>query len=249
MSDEHVHVLTGAYALNAVTDDEREMVERHVRDCTACAQEVRELTATVARLGVAVAAVPPPEMKHRVITWIQVVRQLPPQVAAVEGVRGRSAFRARHLPRLVLAACVAAATAFGATAAWQSQEAERAGQRTQQARQESADMTRVLAASDARTVTGSVKGGARATVVLSRGERTAVFLASGLPDLPEGKTYQLWFDDGGGAMIPAGLIGHDGAVVMQGDAAGATGVGVTVEPAGGSARPTTTALALMTLPA
>ncbi|MGW7194690.1 anti-sigma factor [Streptomyces chryseus] len=83
---------------------------------------------------------------------------------------------------MVLAACVAAATAFGGTAAWQFQGAQQAEQRVQQARQETADMARVLAASDARTVSASVKGGARATVIVSRSQDTAVFLASGLPE-------------------------------------------------------------------
>ncbi|MBT2490762.1 anti-sigma factor [Streptomyces sp. ISL-96] len=249
MSDEHVHVLTGAYALNAVGDEERETIERHVQDCMACAEEVRELTATAARLGTAVAAAAPPSMKPQVITWIKTVRQLPPDVEAVSVVPRPASARARYARRLVLAACVAAATAFGGTAAWQFQDAQRAEQRAQQARQETTDMARVLAASDARTVSGSLKGGARATVIVSRGQNTAVFLASGLPDLADGKTYQLWFDNDGRTMKPAGLIGDDGAVVMEGDIGKATGVGVTVEPAGGSPQPTTTPLALMTLPA
>ncbi|MGW7056705.1 anti-sigma factor [Streptomyces sp. NPDC054887] len=248
MSDEHVHVLTGAYALNAVGEHERETIERHVRNCTACAEEVRELSATAARLGTAVAVTPPPGMKPQVITWIKTVRQLPPQLTAgVVAARPVSA-RARYAPRLVLAACVAAATAFGGTAAWQYQDAQQAEQRAQRAENDSTDMARVLAAPDARTVSGSVKGGARATVIVSRSQDTAVFLTSGLPDLADDKTYQLWFDDGP-RMRPAGLVGHDGAVVMEGDLGKATGMGVTVEPAGGSPRPTTTPLALMTLPA
>ncbi|MFJ8586543.1 anti-sigma factor [Streptomyces sp. NPDC093595] len=34
-------------------------------------------------------------------------------------------------------------------------------------------------------------------MVVSRTGNSAVFLASGLPELPGDKTYQLWFDDGG----------------------------------------------------
>ncbi|MEV8312407.1 anti-sigma factor [Streptomyces flavidovirens] len=247
MSDELVHVLTGAYALNAVPDNERETVERHVRQCTACAQEVQELTATAARLGTAAAAAPPPAMKRQVITRIQTARQLPPQVTDADVVRRPTTGRARHMPRLVLAACVAGATAFGGMAAWQSQEAQQAGQLAQQAREETADVARVLAASDARSASGSVKGGARATVIVSRSQNSAVFLASGLPELPDDKTYQLWFADDG-TMRPAGLMRRDGGVVMEGDIGKATGMGVTVEPVGGSSQPTTTPVALMALP-
>ncbi|MGW0565362.1 anti-sigma factor [Streptomyces sp. NPDC003016] len=246
MSEEHMHVLTGAYALNAVADGEREMVERHARDCPECAQEVGELTATAARLGTAVAAAPPRRMKREVITSIQAVRQMPPQVTAGDVVRRPA--RAGRMSRLVLAACVAAATAFSGVAVWQFGEARQAGQHAQRVRAQSGDLARVLAAPDARTVVATVKGGGRATVIVSRGQDRAAFLASGLAQLPGGRTYQLWFDDDG-RMRPAALIGRDGGVVVEGEIGKATGMGVTVEPAGGSSQPTTTPLALMTLPA
>ncbi|WP_443067673.1 anti-sigma factor domain-containing protein [Streptomyces sp. NBC_01351] len=50
-------------------------------------------------------------------------------------------------------------------------------------------------------------------------------------------------------MRPAGLLRHDSAVVMQGDPGRARAVGLTLEPAGGSARPTTAPLMLLALPA
>ncbi|MFD3518224.1 anti-sigma factor domain-containing protein [Streptomyces sp. NPDC058657] len=247
MSDERVHVLTGAYALNAVADNESETVERHVRQCGACAQEVQDLTATAARLGAAVATATPLAMKRQLVARIQTVRQLPPQVTAADVVRRPRAGRARQMPRLVLAACVAGATAFGGVAAWQFLEVQQSAQLAQQARAETADITRVLAASDARSVSGNLKGGARATVIVSRSQNSAVFLASRLPELPDDKTYQLWFDDGG-TMRPAGLMRQDGGLVMKGEVGRATGMGITVEPVGGSSRPTTTPLTIMTLP-
>ncbi|WP_434599637.1 anti-sigma factor [Streptomyces sp. A5-4] len=248
MIEEHMQAPTGAYAVDALPDDEREAFERHLLDCPACVQEVRELTATAARLATAVAATPPPEMKGQVITWIQNVRQLPPHVTFGDATHRAQYARGRHLPRLVLAACVAAATLLAGGAAWQFQDAQQAEQRAQQVAAKAADMTRVLTAPDARSATGSVKGGARATVIMSRSHDSAVFLASGLPELPDDKTYQLWFDDGG-TMRPAGLVGHDGGRMMAGDIGEATGIGVTVEPEGGSPEPTTTPLTLIALPA
>ncbi|WP_228978199.1 anti-sigma factor [Streptomyces sp. DH12] len=244
MSEEHLHAPTGAYALDALPPDEREAFERHLRECPACAQEVRGLTATAARLGTAVAAAPPPALRARVLDGIRTVRQLPPHVPP--SVPGRAPGRRRALPRLVLAACVAAAAAFGGVAVWQYQEARQAEVRAEGAQRRAAELARVLAAPDARTATGTLGGGARATVVVSRAEDRAVFLASGLPELPEGRAYQLWFADGD-RMRPAGLV-RDDATVMDGRVAGATGMGVTVEPSGGSPRPTTEPLAVMTLP-
>ncbi|MFF8831260.1 anti-sigma factor domain-containing protein [Streptomyces sp. NPDC015131] len=248
MNGEHLHAPSGAYALDALPDHERAVFERHMTDCAECAREVRELSATAARLGAAAAAVPPAALRERVLAEITTVRQLPPHVAPGSGA-GRSgpAFRGR-LPRLVLAACVAATAAFGGVVVWQHEDVRRAEQRAQRAEQRTADMSRVLSAPDARTVTGT-EGGARVAVVVSRAEDSAVFLSSGLPELPAGKTYQLWFDDRGGTMRPAGLTRGDGGLVMDGAVDGATGMGVTVEPAGGSPQPTGAPLMLMTLPA
>ncbi|MER7108358.1 anti-sigma factor [Streptomyces sp. NPDC000229] len=247
MNEEHLHAPSGAYALNALPDDERAEFERHLEDCSACAQEVRELSATAARLGSAAASAPPPAMKARVLSEITTVRQLPPRTPPGATAPPAGSGRAWRLPRMVLAACVAAAAAFGGVALWQHQEARQAQQQAQRAEEQAADMARVLAAPDARTVTGT-KGGAKATVIVSRAENSAVFLSSGLPELPSGKTYQLWFDDGG-TMRPAGLTRADGGLVMEGDVDGARGMGITVEPAGGSPQPTSKPVLLMALPA
>lgn len=71
--------LTGAYALHALADDERECFERHAADCADCTREVRELSATAARLGLAVTASPGPALKDQVMRRITTVRQEPPR--------------------------------------------------------------------------------------------------------------------------------------------------------------------------
>ncbi|MEU6486797.1 anti-sigma factor [Streptomyces sp. NPDC046887] len=248
MSEEHLHAPTGAYALDALPEDEREAFERHLESCPACAQEVRELTATAARLGVAASAAPPPGMKAAVLAGIDSVRQLPPLVPPDGAAPVATHRRARGIGRLVLAACVAAAVGFGGVAAWQYQQADDARQEARQAREQTDRMTAVLSAPDARTVSSATPDGTRATVVVSRERNSAVFVASGLPKPPAGKTYQLWFDDHG-TMRPAGLVARDGASVMQGGVDGASGVGVTVEPAGGSPEPTSGPLMVMSFPA
>ncbi|MET7439499.1 zf-HC2 domain-containing protein, partial [Streptomyces sp. NPDC005568] len=63
MSTVDLHTLTGAYALHALSEDERGAFERHAADCEACTEEVRELTETAARLALAVSAVP------REVSW------------------------------------------------------------------------------------------------------------------------------------------------------------------------------------
>ena len=71
-----LHTLTGAYAAHALSDSERLAFERHLAACPTCAQEVRELTETAARLGAAVAVRPPAALWERVLAEAVATRQL-----------------------------------------------------------------------------------------------------------------------------------------------------------------------------
>ncbi|MFJ4965084.1 Anti-sigma-K factor RskA [Streptomyces sp. ADI96-02] len=250
MSTAELHTLTGAYALHALPETERREFERHLGDCAACAQEVRELSATAARLGLAAAEAPPRELRDRVLREITTVRQEAP--AAHGGpVRTGSTGRPGRWTAFALAACVAAAAALGGVAVWQNQVAQDARQEADQAQQRNRLVAQVLSAPDARTASGELAGGARGSVVVSRSENRAVFLASGMGRPPSGKVYQLWYNDGG-AMRSAGLMdpsASDDAVLLDGPVDRASGMGVTVEPAGGSAEPTSSPLVLMDFPA
>ncbi|MFB8089200.1 anti-sigma factor domain-containing protein [Streptomyces sp. NPDC055992] len=253
MTDAGLHTLTGAYALHALPDTERRDFERHLGDCEACSVEVREFSETATRLGLAAAAPAPRELRERVLREITAVRQEPPAVSRRERSPDRRSGAARW-SRFALAACLAAAVGFGGIAVWQHQEARDAQQRADATRRQAEQVARVLAAPDAKTSSGTLEDGAQGTVVVSRSEDRAVFLASGLAGAPSGKVYQLWFDDDG-TMRSAGLLRASGpssttyTTLLDGPVDGATGMGITVEPAGGSARPTSDPLALMRLPA
>ncbi|MFD5783482.1 anti-sigma factor domain-containing protein [Streptomyces sp. NPDC058220] len=244
-----LHTLTGAYALHALAPQERADFERHLEACPACSQEVRELAATAARLGQAVTVTPPPALKEVVLRRIATERQDPPRVTP-QSRPGGGAARGRALSRLALAACLAAAAAFGGVAVWQHQEARDAQRQAQASQQRAEALATVLAAPDAKITTGKLTDGATGTVVVSRDRDKAAFIASGMPKPPSGKVYQLWYNDGG-KMRAAGLMdpanGSD-AVLMAGPVGAASGMGITVEPAGGSAQPTSDPLALMNFP-
>ncbi|MFE4536123.1 anti-sigma factor domain-containing protein [Streptomyces scopuliridis] len=250
MTSADLHTLTGAYALHALAPGERAEFERHLAACPACAQEVRELTATAARLGQAVTVTPPPALKEQVLRRIATERQEPPKVTPRPRTGGDGA-RGRALSRFALAACLAAATAFGGVAVWQHQEARDAQQRARASEQRSTELAAVLAAPDAKVATDRLPDGATGTVVLSRDRDKAAFIALGMPRPPHGKVYQLWYDDSG-TMRSAGLMDATGGtdtVLMAGRVGAASGMGITVEPMGGSARPTSPPLALMNFPA
>ncbi|WP_327728578.1 anti-sigma factor [Streptomyces sp. NBC_00487] len=249
MTATDLHRMTGAYALHALPDGERDAFERHLAGCEACAQETDELVATAARLGLAVSVTPPAALRERVLRRITTVRQEQPGGPA-ESRRGRTGLRARRLSRWTLAACLAAAAALGGTTVWQHERAEDALSRARQAERGTEEIAAILAAPDARTRAAALAGGATGTVVVSRSRDKAVFLVSGMTSPPGGKVYQLWFDDDG-AMRSAGLMDParaDQAVLMRGAVDTASGMGITIEPSGGSKRPTSAPVALMDFP-
>lgn len=249
MSAADLHTLTGAFVLHALTDDERTEFERHLEACEACAQEVSELAATAGRLARAVSVAPPAHMKAEVLRRAATVRQLPPHIPP-SGKTGGGSGRGRQLSRFALAACLAAAAAFGGIAVWQHQRADEAGMREQQAQRRSEELAKVLAAPDAKASTARLSDGATGTVVVAKSLDQAAFVAAKMPEPPSGKVYQLWFNDDG-SMRSAGLMDparRTEAVLLDGPVDEASGIGITVEPAGGSEQPTSDPLALMNFP-
>ncbi|MDH6517748.1 anti-sigma-K factor RskA [Streptomyces sp. SAI-208] len=249
MTTVDLHRMTGAYALHALSDEENTAFERHLPDCEPCAQEAAELRATAARLGLAATTAPPAALRAQVLRRITTVRQVPPGPPA-QAPTVRARLRTRALSRWALAACLATAAALGGTTVWQYQRAEDARGRAGQAVRTTDEIAAVLSAPDARTRAAELADGATGTVVVSRGLDRAVFAVSGMARPPGGKVYQLWFDDEG-TMRSAGLMDpgrSDQAVLMRGAVDGASGMGVTVEPAGGSKHPSSAPVALMSFP-
>src|SRR3954447_19413249 len=111
------HLLTGAYALDALDDVERAGVERHLRTCAGCAAEVAELREVGTWLADRVATPPPPELKGRVLAQVRATRQeAPPATTHVRMPR-----LAPRRPLLAAAAAVILAGGVGlGGVAWQN---------------------------------------------------------------------------------------------------------------------------------
>jgi anti-sigma-K factor RskA len=259
-----IHGLSGAYAVDALDHDERLAFEEHLARCPECQAEVASLREAATQLAVLDQVEPPAAVRSAVLRAIGTVRPLPPLEVPGHGqVQGQARVRQPHAPapdaspaaasaeadvvplasrrprtRWLVAAAAAVLVAVGGLA-WSPWDSGDGGQVTA--------VERVLRANDAQRFEKAIDG-TRATIVRSRSLGKAVIIADNMPAAPVGKDYQLWLDIPGRGMVSAGLMPHETrrtlTVELQGDAARATGAGITLEPAGGSRRPTTTPIAL-----
>lgn len=235
-SSPDVHTSTGAYAAGALPPEERAQVEEHLAVCPACAQEVAEMLAALTRLADAAAEPPPPGLRARVLAEAAHTRQVPPVVVPLVP-RPRGRWWTGAPMQLAAAALLVVAVVLGVLLVQQR------GQLDHQ-RALVAEISTVLNDPHHVVTTGALTSGGRGTAVVS-GSR-AVFLASGLPSVAADRTYQLWVM-GPNPTRSAGLLGRAGSAQLLVEQLGpGDQLGVTLEPAGGSAQPTTTPL--VTLP-
>lgn len=260
MSDSHrrrrgeadPHTLAGAYAMDAVSDDDRARFEQHLAGCETCQAELRGLRETTARLAAAAEVRPRAELREQTVRAATQIRQLPPVTGAEPAspaVRWRhaSAGRGRRwLPRLA----IGIAAVFALVAAGFGYAMHGAEHRLNMAQSRSHEIAAVLGAPDAKMMTGRVRTGGSATVVMSHRAGTLVFTAADLRSLPRARAYQLWLMGPSGArsvgMLPAARHGMTGPLVVSGLAPGDK-VGLTVEPAGGSPQPTSVPILMLLL--
>ena len=268
-----LHVLTGSYALDALAGSERDEFERHMHRCPSCEAEVRGLRETAARMAMAKAVQPPAAMQSRVLTATYRTRQLPPLAGARTrrarvsrlfahelGARrrdrdrrwlrtlrlgtsrlGTSRLGTSRLVAAVAAASVAVAVGLGIAQVDTQHQ-------LQSAQASNAAITRVVQAPDARLETMRTSAGGTVTVVFSGQQRAAVVTTTGMTSLPAGRVYQLWVMSPAGARSEGLLTQPDqtNQVLASGVRAGDR-IGITVEPAGGTSRPTTTPVVAMPL--
>lgn len=230
-----IHALSGAYAVDALDDDERVEFERHLAGCESCRAEVDSLREAASALAGAVAAPPPAELRERILAAAATIRPEAPRPAAA---RPRSAVP-RHWPTLLVAAVAVLVVGVGAVV-WQSW-------RDDPAPPVASPVEQVVRADDVERHRLVLPDGAVIVVYRSPSLDRAVVQTEGMAPAPAGHVYQLWLQDDAGAMLPAGVMegGADTSELVEDRAAAADGIGVTVEPEGGSPAPTTEPIALI----
>lgn len=240
-----VHTLTGAYVLDALSEMERRAFEAHMAGCPACSQEVAELRETTARLGAATAAYPPPQLWNRVLTATKQSRQLPPMSDDRVVVRPK-----RWGTRVaVFTAAASVLVAAGLGVGWYMTNSDLQDQLAQ-SQIELGKVQRVLSAPDLKISKGAIQGGGTATAMVSRSRNEMVMMVDGAPALPANRVYQAWYITPGGQATSAGVLAASNGSITVDDlspAAGATALGITVEPTGGSPQPTSTPVGVVQL--
>lgn len=264
MTDHDQHALSGAYALDALDADERARFEAHLATCADCREEVASLQEAAAMLGTDPVE-PPSSVRDAVLAGIASIRPLPPATpgSPADGSRDASPSRSLRSARrsrlrdlrpssatsslgrrgLLVAAAAVLLLAVGTALVrpWADDQSTPPSNLTA--------AERVLAADDAKTVEKSFPDGSSAEVTVSRHEAGAVIQTQDMAHAPDGKDYQLWFLTPAGEFQSAGLMPDisDATKLLEGDASRATGVGITIEPDGGSKQPTTDPIAVFNL--
>lgn len=215
----------GAYAINAVDPAERASIERHLHGCEECLSEVSaHLQAAAALAG--------PDVSPPDAVW-QGIR------AAITVHTGPQRATRRRAWRLVPA--LAAALALVGFLGWRVVDLDgrldRVGRGGLAAAAEAARTNPAARTLDLR----STDAGLTVRVVLLP-DGTGFVVEDNLPPLPATGTYQLWSLVDGRA-ISAGVLGADPGIAAFRVPAGAGGLAITEERAGGAQIPALPAVA------
>jgi anti-sigma-K factor RskA len=234
--------LATPYALHAVSTDERDEIERRLVSAPpevadAFTDEVRSVQETMAVISAGTAAEPPAHLRDSVLAAVadDPVRELPRRQRS-DGSRWRTT---------LLAAAAVAVVGLGALGVG---VALRPSASPTRASPTTADQ--VFAAPDVQTVSGPIPGGGTATVVFSKQRDAGVLVMNDVPPPKPGTVYQMWLvgSDGphsAGTMDDKAVSPSTTAVLS--DIGASQALAFTVEPPGGSQRPTSPAFAELPL--
>ncbi len=232
MNQERFEDLKDAYVLGALPEEERLEFEQYLMTHPDLLEEVDALGAVAGLLAFSPQEQePPPELRRRIMATVE-AESVHPHNSRRSWLAGL--WEAVGIRDLALAA--AAMLVIGLFS-WSMllQGEVRDLQDRVQSLQSQPQGPQLIALGGVGT-----KQGARAELVTLEGDR-AVLVAENMPPVPEGKTYQIWVIKGD-TPRPSGLFeprGNAIAAVVENPVEGADTVAVTVEPEGGSKKPTT----------
>lgn len=221
--------LAAPYALHAMPEAERADLEARIAAAPptvaqAFAQEVRSVRETMAVLSAATAVEPPHDLRDRVLAE---AGGAGPAAAPVAELRPR----ANRWQKAVLAAAAVLVVGAGALGVGLAMRPAPVPSTAEE----------IFAAPDVRTVSGQIPGGGTATVVFSREKDAGVLVMNNVAPPQPGTVYQMWLVDGKGPH-PAGTMDAEAVApsttAVLPELGDSQSLAFTVEPPGGSERPT-----------
>lgn len=232
--------LKEAYALGALSADERREFEGYLAEHPELQAEVDDLGSIANLLALAPQEYEPsPELRRNLLGRIEetgaTFPDAPPRRAASSG-------RRRFFGPGGLAAAAVAAAAVVAVVGlflWNAS-----------LRDTNEDLRGELETRQTYEMEGSGPAESARAEVVELGDGRGVLVAENLPPAPEGEVYETWLLHGG-VPEPAGLFdssnGGEAAAPIEGSIRSADAVAVTLEPSGGSEAPTSEILLTATL--
>ena len=251
--DPRIEELLPFYVLDALEEEEKELVESYLAQHPEARAQVQELQAGASALPYAVSSVEPRRhVKEALMARINseapksspavISRQPTHRASLFEGI-----FRVLSLGAAALA--IVWAFVLNAQVTRLRNEItvlnERLAAQSQSLQQIIANLPQT---NQSDVITVSLRGTqvqpeAQGQLIADPDAQSAVLVISGLPPLEPGRTYQVWLIDGG-APVSAGLLtvdenGQSVLIVTSEEAIGSfNSLGISIEPEGGSLEPT-----------
>ncbi len=248
MNCEEAEELLGAYALDALPEDDAQRLREHLHSCQKHDTATAELRSTASRIAATTDAVAPPAaLRARVLHAVARTPQDAPGASSAHPAAARAAngaalrapaaanvipFR-RRLPLAWAAVAAVLIAAFIGLGAWNIVLQRRSGDDVGALASRATSITTLRSS-------GTTGGG---VVIYDAHDKKAVIVTEGVAALDASRqTYQLWAMTDGHAtslgLMPAPVNGGMLAVVPF-DASKEQQIAVSIEPPGGSAQPTT----------
>jgi anti-sigma factor RsiW len=243
--------LLPAYALDAIDDADRERIESHLRECSDCRHDIDEYRSVTAMLAFAAPQVEPSaSLKQRVLeATVAKPRALreSPSFAANLSTWFTNLFRAPAFSAMTLVFVIALGV-------WNLSLQNQLAQQAMVNQQMQSDVTRTRAIvsmvayseNEPKHMQASdVAPQAIGRLVAAPELNSLALIVYDMPTLESKRVYQVWLIDPAGERTSGGTFTVDGSgrawVLIRAPKplSSYQGIGITIEPEGGSAKPTT----------